>query len=371
MSAAPARVVVVGGGILGTMHAVFAVRSGATVVHLERYERPRGASVRNFGLVWVSGRSPGAELALALRARELWEQVGRDVPGTGFRANGSMTVVSSEPELKVIEATAARSDASERGLSLLDAGEVRRMNPGLHGEFLAGLHCSLDAAVEPRLALGALREWLKGSGRYEFLAPREIVDVADHEVTDSTRARHRGDLVVLCVGAVRGGPLGRLFEGAHLQPVRLQMAETEPLGRQLTTSVADGNSLRYYPAFREFAASLGPQDEALSRYCIQLLCQQRLDGGLTLGDTHEYDEPFAFDLSEEAALAVQQLALGAVGTPFPKIRRRWVGVYHQLVSASDDELYLRRELTPGVVAVTGVGGRGMTISPAVAEETFR
>jgi glycine/D-amino acid oxidase-like deaminating enzyme len=45
------QVVVVGGGILGTMHAVFAVRSGATVVHLDRHERPRGASVRNFGLV--------------------------------------------------------------------------------------------------------------------------------------------------------------------------------------------------------------------------------------------------------------------------------------------------------------------------------
>ena len=36
------RVVVVGGGILGTMHAVFAVRSGATVIHLDRDEHTRG-----------------------------------------------------------------------------------------------------------------------------------------------------------------------------------------------------------------------------------------------------------------------------------------------------------------------------------------
>ena len=33
---APKRVVVVGDGILGTMHALFAVRSGATVIHLDR-----------------------------------------------------------------------------------------------------------------------------------------------------------------------------------------------------------------------------------------------------------------------------------------------------------------------------------------------
>ena len=31
---------------------------------------------------------------------------------------------------------------------------------------------------------------------------------------------------------------------------------------------------------------------------MQLLCVQRLHGGLTIGDTHEYDEPFAFDVDE-------------------------------------------------------------------------
>ena len=57
------RVVVVGGGVLGTMHAVAARRRGLDVLHLEREPEPRGASVRNFGLIWVSGRAagPGAE----------------------------------------------------------------------------------------------------------------------------------------------------------------------------------------------------------------------------------------------------------------------------------------------------------------------
>jgi FAD dependent oxidoreductase TIGR03364 len=371
LSRSKSRVVVVGGGILGTMHAVFAVRAGATVVHLERNAVPRGASVRNFGLVWVSGRAPGADLRLAQRGRELWEELGHDVPGTGFRANGSITLVSSNAELGVLEGALARDDADERGFSLLGADEVRRLNPGLCGEFLAGLHCARDAAVEPRLALGALRGWLEASGRYEYLAPREVLEVAHGAVTDSAGTRHQGDLVVLCLGAVSRGPLHELFAGAPLQPVRLQMAETEPLGRPLTTSVADGNSLRYYPAFTELASMLPPQDAALASFGIQLLCQQRLDGGLTIGDTHEYEEPFSFDLSCESEELVLGLAREAVGTPLPRVRHRWVGVYHQLTKLSEYEQYLRLELAPGVVAVTGVGGRGMTVSPAVAEETFR
>jgi glycine/D-amino acid oxidase-like deaminating enzyme len=59
------RVVIVGGGILGTMHALEASRRGWEVIHLEADPGPRRASVRNFGLIWVSGRAPGAELDLA------------------------------------------------------------------------------------------------------------------------------------------------------------------------------------------------------------------------------------------------------------------------------------------------------------------
>ena len=69
MTTGTQKLVVVGGGILGTMHAVEAARRGWEVEQLERDLAPRGASVRNFGLVWVSGRAVGRELTLALRAR--------------------------------------------------------------------------------------------------------------------------------------------------------------------------------------------------------------------------------------------------------------------------------------------------------------
>jgi glycine/D-amino acid oxidase-like deaminating enzyme len=51
------RVVIVGGGVLGTMHAWQALSRGHQVVQLEREADARGASVRNFGLVWADGDS--------------------------------------------------------------------------------------------------------------------------------------------------------------------------------------------------------------------------------------------------------------------------------------------------------------------------
>jgi glycine/D-amino acid oxidase-like deaminating enzyme len=112
------RVVVVGGGVLGTMHALAARRRGLDVLHLEREPEPRGASVRNFGLIWVSGRAAGPELSLALRARAAWEELAAEVPAIGFRAHGSLTVAEDEAELQLMKEASARPDAAVRGYEL-------------------------------------------------------------------------------------------------------------------------------------------------------------------------------------------------------------------------------------------------------------
>jgi glycine/D-amino acid oxidase-like deaminating enzyme len=144
--------------------------------------------------------------------------------------------------------------------------------------------------------------------------------------------------VVLCTGATHTGIAGQHLSGYARLPVRrvrLQMLQTEPFGQRLTTSIADGDSLRYYPAYDLPArAGLAEQPPAAAAAHAQLLATQRLDGSLTIGDTHAYAAPFAFDVDEE---------------PY---------IYH------------RSHVASGVVLVTGPGGRGMTVAPAIAEQTF-
>jgi glycine/D-amino acid oxidase-like deaminating enzyme len=171
--------------------------------------------------------------------------------------------------------------------------------------------------VEPRLALPALRASLAGPG-YAWLPGTEAVEVAGYGVRDQFGTWHRGDLIVLCTGANFTGVAGpHLSSSPHsLRRVRLQMLQTAPFPGRLTTSVADGDSLRYYPAYDHLRA----RAEAL------------------------------------------------LGTALPRVQRRWAGVYSEVTGTS--ALYHRSEVAPGVVLVTGPGGRGMTCSPAIAEETF-
>ena len=367
--------VIAGGGVLGTMHAVMARRRGFEVVQLEREAEARGASVRNFGLVWVSGRAAGPELSLALRARELWAELGARVPGLGFRAAGSLTLAGGDAELALLKEAAALPDADQREFELLDPAAVRAVNPALRGEFAGGLLCRADAIVEPRQVLPALRGSLAGPG-YEWLPGREVTEVGPNAVRDHTGTWYRGDLVILCPGAAHTGVAGRYLArggGGAVRRVRLQMMQTAPLAERITTALADGDSLRYYPAYDLPGRTLlPPQAAAAERARAQLLLVQRADGGLTIGDTHEYAEPFGFDLDEDAYDHLRARAEALLGAPIPRVRRRWAGVYSEVDAAvAGHAMYHRSEVGPGVVLVTGPGGRGMTCSPAIAEETFR
>jgi FAD dependent oxidoreductase TIGR03364 len=366
------RIVIVGGGVLGTMHAWHAVRRGHDVVQIERETEARGASVRNFGLVWVGGRADGAELDTAIRARELWADIGADVPGIGFRPNGSLTVLRARAEYAVAEDVAGRPDAARRGFALLDPEQTRVVNPLLRGDFLGALHCTSDAAVEPRLALPALRAALAGTGRHTWLPGREVRDIATGHVRDDRGERHTADLVVLCTGAWLGGAVRELAGDVPVRRVRLQMMQTEPMTRRLTTSVADGDSFRYYPAYQGAALDAlnthQPQAPVAARHRMQLLMVQRLDGSLTIGDTHGYTEPFPFDIQDAPYRHLIDVAESLLGGPLPPVRQRWAGVYAQCQDTT--RVAHRAQPVDGVWLVTGPGGRGMTCSPAIAEQTM-
>ncbi len=358
--------------MLGTMHAWHAVERGHEVLHFEREAEARGASVRNFGQIWVSGRAGGEELDTALRARELWEGIGARVPGIGFRAIGSLTVVRNDAERAVAEAAARRPDAAARGYRLLDAAQARALNPALRGGFAGALWCERDAAVEPRVAQRALKEALLASGRYTYLGGREVRDVVgERAVRDDHGTTHHGDTVVLCTGAWLGGLVRELVPDLPVRRVRLQMMQTDPLGEALTTSVADADSFRYYPAYRGDALDAlnagQPQAPTAAAHKMQLLMVQRADGGLTIGDTHEYETPFAFDTVEEPYEHLTDVVEALLGRPLPRIRHRWAGVYAQCTDTG--RVVHRQQVRDGVWLVTGPGGRGMTCSPAIAETT--
>jgi len=370
VTSATPKAIVVGAGIIGTWHAFDLLEAGFAVDHLDADRAPVGASVRNFGLVWVSGRRSGHELEVARRARARWEAIGTRVPGIGFRPAGSLTVATTPAERLVMQEFSQSPDAKERSIVFLEPDEVRERNPAVCGDTAGALFCDLDAVVEPRLAPRALREHLEAQApqRYRFNPGRRVTDTAPGAVVDASGRRWEGDVVIVATGAAYDDLPSAFPLASRLRRVRLQMFETDPYPQRLTTALADADSLRYYPAYEHAPRDeLGEQNEIAAQHRLQLLLVQRPDGGLTIGDTHAYDEPFDFALSEAPTDELLSRARCIVGGELPPVRRRWEGVYAE---CRDGAVCLREQIDDRVWLVTGPGGRGMTCSPAIARDTL-
>jgi len=192
--------------------------------------------------------------------------------------------------------------------------------------------------------------------------------VEDHALVDTAGTRWEAELIVLATGATFDHLPGTERVGARVRRVRLQMLETQPYAGVLTTALADADTLRYYPAYEVVPQDLlGPQSPVAAAHHLQLLLVQRADGGLTIGDTHAYDEPFDFALLENPSLELLDRAQRLLGAALPPVARRWEGVYAQ---STDGAVCVREELSPQVWMVTGPGGRGMTCAPAIAADTL-
>lgn len=366
-----------GGGVLGTMHTLEACQRGWDVVHLEADAVPSQASTRNFGLVWVSGRAPGAELDLALRSRVLWQQHASYAPEIGFRSEGSLTIATNEDELSLMDELARQPDAHLRKLEVVDSDGVKKLNPAIRGVNAGGLYCRRDAVVEPASVLAALRRTMEDTGHYWWVPGRRVVDVTGDTgsgapaVVDHLGGSYTASLVLLCIGDQTtglGGRIGATLAAAPLRRCRVQMMETAPTTEPLATAVADADTMRYFPAYDlPGRAALPPPRRETVEHGMQLLMVQRASGGLTIGDTHDYEEPFDFAVDETLYERLRERAEAILGTRLPHIVRRWSGTFS---TPTDDRLYYRHWIDHSICVVTGPADRGMTLAPAIAEETW-
>src|SRR5208282_1295117 len=155
-----ADVAVVGAGILGLAHAYFAAKRGQSVVVFERTPRAQGASVRNFGMIWPIGQRAGAAHQLALRSRQIWQEV-LDSCGLQYRPTGSLHVVYHRDEADVAREFAERAPALGYTCSWLSAAQVlEKSHSVIPDGLLGGLWSPTEMTVDPRQILAGLPAFL-------------------------------------------------------------------------------------------------------------------------------------------------------------------------------------------------------------------
>ncbi len=371
MTRAGFDLVVVGGGVLGLGHAIAGLRAGLRVAMCERDAFARRASVRNFGMIWPIGQPAGALRTQALRSRELWLELA-ELAGFRCAAVGSLHVAMADDEWRVLQEFAA--DSTLPGLQLLSTKDAHELQPRLVERGLRGaLFSPSEANVDPRAAVDALHRWCADQG-VDRRVGAPVVGVRDRIVRLASGDELEADRIVVCTGDDFLTLFPEVFAASNLVRCKLQMLALgpQPDDAPLGPMVAGGLTLLHYPAFAACSglpalqARLARERAPEIERGIHVMCSQRDDGCLIVGDSHEYGTEFGPGLSA----TTDKLILDFLETFFRpadrRIAERWSGSY---AKAGAGAPIFRAVPEPGVEIVTGVGGSGMTRSLAIGEET--
>ncbi|MFO0910427.1 MAG: TIGR03364 family FAD-dependent oxidoreductase [Isosphaeraceae bacterium] len=366
---------VVGAGILGLAHAFQLGRRGRRVVVIERSARATGASIRNFGMIWPIGQPSGPQRELALRSRTIWLHCLAEA-GIWHDRCGSLHLAYEDDEAQVLREFVDREHQapSEFGaaLELVDAAEVTRRVPMVRTD---GLKCALaspsEICVDPREVIAGLPQWLEQSYGIRFVWQTTALGYERPNV-QTTAGRFSADRLWVCAGDDLQTLYPESFAVLGLLRCKLQMMRTSPTERgvRIGPMLAAGLTLRHYRAF-EGCPSLAALRARFAReipeadtYGIHVMTSQNGRGEVILGDSHEYDDRISpFDRAEIESIILHYLATFLRLDALPAIAERWHGIYVK----HPTEPWTITAPQPGVTAVTGLGGAGMTLSMGLAE----
>jgi D-hydroxyproline dehydrogenase subunit beta len=366
-----ADVGVVGAGMVGLAHALEARRRGMSVVLLERDSRAVGASVRNFGHLFVGSQPDGPVFDLALRSRQRWLELAAeaDLP---LVQQGTLLLARAEDELAVLETATANA---ARGSKMLTTDEALALAPLPGGEIVGALHSQLDLRVNPRVAVARLAALLESDPSATVLWSSQVhaVEPGVLHTGQAGELTVRAPAIVVCPGPDYADLTPDLRSGLEdLTRCRLQMLRAAaPAARRYGPALATGLSLIRYPAFAQqepavaLRARLERERPELLGAGIHLLVTQLPDGDLIIGDSHAYGDTldqFADEHIYELLLAEAGRLLGAEHLA---VRERWLGFYAARVASAQTREYEPFHVSApmtGVRVVENVTGIGMTLS---------
>ncbi len=361
-----ADVAVVGGGIVGLAFAWEAARRGKSVVLFERDGTAKGASVRNFGMVWPVGQRPGEDYRRALVSRGRWLEL-RERAGVWAAECGSVHAVYEADEDAVLREFAAAAPGLGVACEYVEAADAVTRFPALRPDGLEGvLYSPAELCVDPRQAVAALPGFLREAHGVTTRFGVAVTAVDMPRVrTAGGEAWHVGRCFV-CGGADFETLFPDVYAAAGVVRCKLQMMRTapQPGGWRLGPHVAGGLTLGHYKGFEGCPSLAAVKRRHAARYPehtkygVHVMASQNHLGEVVIGDSHEYgaDAP-PFDSPAVDDLILSYLR-GLVRLPDWTVAARWHGVYVKHPTAS----YVTAEPQPGCHVVTAPGGAGMTLS---------
>ncbi|MCX7288976.1 MAG: FAD-binding oxidoreductase [Rhodobacterales bacterium] len=388
-------VVIIGGGVIGVMSAIFLRQKGLSVLVLEKGRIAGEQSGRNWGWVRQQGRDP-AELPIMVESLLIWKRLAADLGDRlGFRQTGVLYLAKTDREMAGFDAWLTHARAHRIDSQLLTRARTTDLLKGAAAAWKGALHTASDARAEPWTAVPILAEHARDQGVQirEVCAVRAL-DLAGGKVAGvvTEAGRVACDHVILAAGA-----WSRLFLGRHdiaipQLSVLASVAATEPMPEIFPGAAADDDfafrrradgGYSIAPGGSQHDFFIGP-DAVRSTFAFLALLRKEIGSSIfrprapagfpdAWGTPRRWSEDAVtpFEVTRILDPAPNMRILGRVQDAFarafpslgrPRLKAAWGGMIDTL---PDVVPVIDHGPIPGLTIATGMSGHGFGIGPGV------
>ena len=390
---ASSDVVVIGGGVVGVMTALFLARKNVSVTLVEKGRIAAEQSSRNWGWIRQQGRDEG-ELPVAIEARRLWQQLaaecGEDI---GLQQTGVTYLARTDTEMAHFAEFVRIASPLGVDTRLLDGKEVTALIPGMSRSYAGAMTTPSDMRAEPWVAVPAIAR----------MAVREGITIVENcaaRLLDRSAGRISGvwteqGRIATSTVLVASGAWTSLFLRAHgvsisQLSVRATVAATEPMA-EIHAGAATDEHIAFrrrqdggYTVAAGGASQLYVGPDAFRHAVKYLPALWANPFGVRYAPAAPKDYPDAWSTKrswdadnlspfermrilnpapEAAAIGVITREFGALFPQFKDVRLKasWAG----MIDAMPDVVPMVDHVAaiPGLVVATGMSGHGFGIGP--------
>ncbi len=340
------KVIVLGGGLIGSSTAMQLAMRGCECTVIEKASPGRHASGVNAGGLRQINRHP-AEIPLSVEAAKMWHSI-ETLVGSNCDARfcGQVRVAESTTDMELLEQRVAKIQSlGYQHEELLSKKQLYDIVPSLAPHCMGAAICRSDGYARPFHALTAMRHKAQSLGvHYQTNTEvTELNNLGDRWQAQTHHGAFEGDIIVNATGAWANRITQQLGEPVPMTPKALMLMVTERL-----------------PHF------VDPVMGAVSR---KLSFKQMQNGTLIIGGALRAELDFK---QEQTHINWQQIADSArtVTHFFPQLKdvrivRTWAGI--EAFMPDNIPVVGRSSKSPTVFHAFGFSAHGFQLSPIIGK----
>jgi glycine/D-amino acid oxidase-like deaminating enzyme len=358
-----AEVVIVGGGVIGTVTAYVLAKAGLQVLVIEQKEIGSGTTSKAAAAALLQTKTSPKKLALANRSLDLLDDLHEQLGGSfEYAHTGSLLAATTEDEFQLIKEMNGTLLSLGLAVDLLDAQQARAMMPILGDSVIGATYSPRDAQINPLELVVACAQAAKRYGavfaNHTKLQGIEISGESIQAVQTSAGRVLTG--TVINAAGVWASEVARMG-GVELSisPLKGELLVTERMPPLMQGTLIAAKYLLSKARAEGEAGGRAP------KRTVGITLVQVAHGNLIVGSTREmaeYDMRSTFAGIQELVKQLLDLtpALGNV-----HLLRGYAGL--RPLTPDGSPIISRTPQLPGFIQVAGFGGDGLAMSAITAD----